>query len=232
VTHLLPPLPYDVAALEPRIDARTMHLHHALHHAAYVRSLNEALKLAPQSVREMTADGLLLNLAKVPTEIRVSVRNNAGGHSNHSLFWQAMSPTGGGAPAGQLAEEIERAFDSFGKFKTRFEEAGTRLFGSGWVWLVATDHADDKLQLLTTCGHDSPLTQGYFPLLVNDVWEHAYYRQYENRRAEYLHCWWSLANWGQAARQLRRSRRVADPSADALRQVHETSAPVALHRLS
>jgi superoxide dismutase, Fe-Mn family len=223
--HVLPPLPYDLTALEPLIDARTMHLHHALHHASYVTALNRILEPAPESVREMTAEGLLQNLATIPAAIRVAVRNNAGGHVNHSLLWQALSPAGGGEPSGQLAEEIERAFDSFGKFKTRFEEAGTRLFGSGWIWLVATDHADDKLQLLTTSGHDNPLSQGYFPLLVNDVWEHAYYRKYENRRAEYLQGCWSLTNWAAAARQLRRSRAIVSRTPHDSRQTHEPASP-------
>jgi Fe-Mn family superoxide dismutase len=209
--HLLPPLPYDVGALEPYIDTHTMILHHGMHHAAYVKALNLVLESASESLREKTADWLLLNLSKVPERIRMAVRNNAGGHMNHSLLWRAMSPDGGGAPSGPLAEAIEDAFDSFEKFKTCFEEAGSKLLGSGWVWLVKTRHGNDKLRIITTSGHDNPLTQGYVPLLVNDAWEHAYYLKYENRRLEYLRGCWSVVNWKEAARRLEYSRQVAKP---------------------
>ena len=204
--HLLPPLPYNATAFEPHIDARTMSLHHGMHHAAYVKALNLALESAPESLQGKTADWLLLNLSEVPEKIRTSIRHNAGGHVNHSLLWQSMSPAGGGAPAGPLADAIDHAFGNFAKFKAQFEEAGSKLFGSGWVWLVQAQHGNDKLQVLTTFGHDNPLPQGYFPLLVNDVWEHAYYLKHENRRPEYLRGWWSVANWSEAARRLERFR--------------------------
>ncbi|MBI2801088.1 MAG: superoxide dismutase [Gammaproteobacteria bacterium] len=202
--HVLPPLPYNATALEPHIDARTMSLHHDMHHAAYVKALNLALESAPELLHGKTAEWLLLNLSEVPEKIRNSVRHNVGGHVNHSLLWQSMSPAGSGAPSGPLAEAIDQAFGSFAKFKAQFEEAGSKLFGSGWVWLVKAQHGNDKLQVLTTFGHDNPLQQGYFPLLVNDVWEHAYYLKHANRRPEYLQGWWSVVNWSEAARRLER----------------------------
>ncbi len=210
MNHLLPPLPYDVSALEPHIDARTMTLHHDMHHASYVKALNLALASAPELLQGKTADWLLLNLGKIPENIRTAVRNNAGGHVNHSLLWRAMSPAGGGAPAGSLAEAIDHAFGSFEKFKTRFEEAGGKLFGSGWVWLVRPQHGDDKLQVLTTPGHDNPAMQGCTPILVNDVWEHAYYLKHENRRPEYLKGWWFVVNWEEAARRFAHTQPVAE----------------------
>lgn len=198
--HLLPPLPYDHAALEPHIDARTMKLHHDMHHASYVKNLNAALEKYPE-LQERTATWLLRNRGKVPEAARKTVHNNAGGHVNHSMFWLAMSPTGGGEPGGALAIAIKRDFGSFGLFKKRFAEAGTRVFGSGWVWLVSVRQEGGKLQIDTTTGHDNPLTQGHFPLLVNDVWEHAYYLKHENRRPDYLDGWWAVANWEEAARR-------------------------------
>jgi Fe-Mn family superoxide dismutase len=210
VKHLLPRLPYDVSALEPHIDARTMHLHHDMHHASYVKGLNLALELAPEPLKAKSASWLLRNPGKVPAAIRTAVRDNAGGHVNHSLLWGAMSPVGGGTPRGPLAEAIEDAFDSFEKFKARFVEAGTHLFGSGWVWLVRAQRGDDRLQVLTTSGHDNPLAQGYAPLLVNDVWEHAYYLSHENRRADYLKGWWPVVNWKEAARRLALAQHPAE----------------------
>lgn len=200
--HVLPPLPYAVSALEPHIDAHTLMLHHNMHHASYVKALNLALESAPASLQNKSADWLLLNLSLVPAEIRTDVRNNAGGHVNHSLLWHAMAPDSGGTPQGPLADAIDRSFGSFGKFKKQFEEAGSELFGSGWVWLVMTEDDDDRLQILTTSGHGNPMTQGYAPLLVNDVWEHAYYLKHENRRPDYLKGWWSVVNWQEAARRL------------------------------
>jgi superoxide dismutase, Fe-Mn family len=214
--HLLPLLPYEVSALEPHIDARTMILHHDLHHASYVKALNLVLESASEPLREKTADWLLLNLSKVPERIRMAVRNNAGGHMNHSLLWRVLSPRGNGggtAPAGSLAAAIDQSFDSFEKFKICFEEAGNKLLGSGWVWLVKTRHGNDKLRVITTSGNDNPLTQGYVPLLVNDVWEHAYYLKHENRRLEYLRSCWSVMNWKEAARRLEYSRHSKQPSA-------------------
>ena len=208
--HNLPDLPYGYEALEPHIDARTMMLHHDKHHGAYVTNLNAALAKLPE-LQERSAVWLLLNLDQVPETVRVAVQHNAGGHVNHSLFWRLMSPKGGGAPSGVLAEAIQHDFGSFEQFKTQFEEAGTKLFGSGWVWLARERKDGGKLQIVTTAGHDNPLMQGHFPLLVNDVWEHAYYRKYENRRAEYLNRWWSVANWDEVARQFEVSDDSAEP---------------------
>jgi len=202
--HLLPPLPYDYAALEPHIDARTMRLHHDKHHAGYVANLNAALENFP-ALRERTAIWLLLNLSQVPEAARTAVHHNAGGHVNHSLLWRAMSPTGGGAPAGLLADAINRNFGSLERFKARFVEAGSNLFGSGWAWLARAEQGGGKLEVFSTAGHDNPLMQGHFPLLVNDVWEHAYYLKYENRRADYLNAWWSVVNWEEVARRFERS---------------------------
>lgn len=202
--HLLPPLPYGYAALEPSIDARTMTLHHDKHHASYVDKLNEALVEHPE-LQGRTATWLLLNLAKLPREIRTAVRHNAGGHLNHSLFWRAMSPVGGDAPAGTLAVAIVRDFGSIERMKAQFEEAGLQRFGSGWVWLARTQLDGGKLEVFSSFGHENPLLQGHYPILVNDVWEHAYYLKHENRRAEYLKGWWAVANWEEAAQRYERS---------------------------
>jgi Fe-Mn family superoxide dismutase len=202
--HLLPPLPYDPAALEPHIDAHTMRLHHAGHHASYVASLNSILAEFPD-LRERSALWLLLNLSKVPQKIRIAVRNNAGGHINHSMFWRAMSPGGGGAPTGPLADAIKRDFGGLTQLKARFDDAGTRLFGSGWVWLARAQRDGGRLEIRTTSGHDNPLMQHHFPLLLNDVWEHAYYLKHENRRGEYLTGWWEVVDWEEAARRFERS---------------------------
>jgi superoxide dismutase, Fe-Mn family len=215
--HLLPPLPYDHAALEPYIDARTMMLHHDKHHATYVEKLNAALEPFPE-LREKTALWLLLNADKLPKDIRVAVRNNAGGHVNHSLFWQAMSPVsnqGGGTPAGPLADAIKHDFGSFELFKARFDKAGVTLFGSGWVWLARAQNDGGRLEVMTTTGHDNPLMQGHFPLLLNDVWEHAYYLKHENRRADYLHAWWRVVNWQEVARRYELSDHSAEQRWDA-----------------
>jgi Fe-Mn family superoxide dismutase len=203
--HALPALPYAPAALEPHIDARTMMLHHDKHHASYVEKLNAALEKLPQ-LRERTATWLLLNPGKIPEAARTAVRNNAGGHVNHSMFWRSMIPGGSGAPKGALADALKRDFGSLAKFKTRFDEAGEKQFGSGWVWLVMQKEGG-KLEVLTTAGHDNPATQGHFPLLLNDVWEHAYYLKHENRRAEYLKAWWSVVNWPEVARRLEKFER-------------------------
>jgi superoxide dismutase, Fe-Mn family len=215
--HLLPPLPYDYAALEPYIDARTMMLHHDKHHASYVEKLNTVLQPFPE-LREKTALWLLLNADKLPQEIRAAARNNAGGHVNHSLFWQAMSPVsnqGGGMPAGPLADAIKHDFGSFDLFKARFDKAGVTLFGSGWVWLARAQNDGGRLEVITTSGHDNPLMQGHFPLLLNDVWEHAYYLKHENRRADYLPAWWQVVNWQEAARRYERSDHSAEQRWDA-----------------
>lgn len=204
--HLLPSLPYDVTALEPHIDARTMILHHDVHHAAYVNALNLALDSASETLKGKTAEWLLLNLRKVPEDIRTVVRNNAGGHANHSLLWQSMSPSCERAPSGPIASAIDQTFGSYENFKNQINQAGSKVFGSGWVWLVKEQHGDNKLKVITTCGHDNPLTQGYTPLLVNDVWEHAYYLKHESRRLEYLKGWWSVVSWKEAERRFERSQ--------------------------
>jgi len=207
--HQLPALPYAHAALEPYIDARTMQLHHGEHHAKYVDDLNAVLAPFPD-LQSKSALWLLLNLRKLPAEIRVAVRASAGGHVNHGLFWHAMSPTGGGVPVGVLGDAIARDFGSFNEFKTRFEEAGTRLRGSGWVWLVRALETGGGLEVLTTPAHDHPQLHGRFPLLLNDLWEHAYYLKHENRRGEYLAGWWPVVSWPEAARRYERSGHSTD----------------------
>lgn len=205
--HQLPPLPYDYAALEPHIDARTMQLHHDKHHATYVDKLNAALEKHPD-LQQRSAVWLLINLDKVPEAVRTAVRNNGGGHVNHTMYWRAMAPKGGGAPKGALAEAINRNFGSFEKFKTQFDQAGEKVFGSGWVWLVRAPQEGGKLKVVTTRGHDTPIMQGHFPILVNDVWEHAYYLKHQNRRPEFLEGWWLVANWQEAARRFEHSEQT------------------------
>jgi Fe-Mn family superoxide dismutase len=201
--HRLPALPYPFTGLEPAIDTRTMKLHHDLHHHAYVEKLNTALKGFPD-LRKLSALRLLCNLDQVPEKIREAVHNNAGGHVNHSMFWRAMKPGTAGEPKGNLKDAINRDFGSVEVFKKKFEEAGTGHFGSGWAWLVVTP-GDGKLEVITTHGHDHPMMQHRYPLLLNDVWEHAYYLHYENRRPEYLKAWWSVTDWEEAARRLEAS---------------------------
>jgi Fe-Mn family superoxide dismutase len=201
--HAVPHLPYNYAALEPHVDARTMMLHHGRHHASYVANLNAALEPFPE-LHERTALWLLLNPGEVPEAARTAVRNNAGGHVNHSLFWRAMSPATQRGPEGPLAEAIDRDFGSLDRFKARFAAAGGSLFGSGWVWLTREREGSGRLQVCTTSGHDNPLMRGQFPILVNDAWEHAYYLRYENRRDDYLKDWWVVANWEEAGRRFGR----------------------------
>jgi Fe-Mn family superoxide dismutase len=210
--HLLPPLPYALSALEPHIQAHSLAVHHGKHHAGYVEELNQALELAPDLLRGRPAHWLLLNLDQVPESIRATVRHNAGGHLNHSTFWNSMSPGAGAKVNSELGNAIDHSFGSMAKFKEKFEEAGRKLFGSGWVWLAKSPNGDDSLRILTTSGNDNPITQGFYPLLVNDVWEHAYYLQHENRRDEYLQAWWSVANWREAGRRLARAGSHADLS--------------------
>jgi superoxide dismutase, Fe-Mn family len=194
----LPPLPYPTNALEPSIDAETMELHHDRHHASYVNNLNTALEKYPE-LRQTTVETLLQNLNRVPEDIRTAVRNNGGGHYNHTMFWQIMSPEGGGEPTGALAEAINQTFGSFDAFKNQFNEAGTGRFGSGWAWLVA--NPDGTLAITSTPNQDSPIMEGDYPLMGNDVWEHAYYLSYRNRRAEYLDAWWNVVNWPEVSRR-------------------------------
>lgn len=202
MNHVLPPLPYAVSALEPHIEAHTMTVHHDKHHAGYIKALNAALKAGPSNLQGKTVCWLLRNLDQVPEKIRTTIANNAGGHLNHSMFWHSMSPDASVLADGVLAQAIDQSFGSLGDFKKDFEEAGSKLFGSGWVWLVKSRNGDDALRIMTTDGHENPMTKGYEPLLVNDVWEHAYYLQHENRRAEYLKGWWSVTNWKQAEMRL------------------------------
>ena len=190
--HELPPLPYAYEALEPHIDSETMHLHHDKHHATYVNSLNAALEKHPDLFAK-SAEDLLRGLNSVPEDIRTAVRNHGGGHLNHTMFWQIMGPKAGGEPTGALGDEIKKTFGSFDEFKTKFNDAGTKQFGSGWVWLVRGN--DSKLQIISTPNQDSPLLQGLWPIMGNDVWEHAYYLKYKNVRADYLKAWWNVVNW-------------------------------------
>ena len=186
----LPPLPYPYDALEPHIDEATMKLHHGKHHQAYVDKLNAAI--AASEWESKSLDEIMVSLDKVPDKIKAAVRNNGGGHYNHSLFWQWMSPTGGGEPTGKVAEEINAKFGSFAKFKEEFEAAGMSRFGSGWVWLIQDG---GELSIVTTPYQDCPVSEGKKVLLGNDLWEHAYYLKYQNRRPEYLAAWWNVVNW-------------------------------------
>ena len=186
----LPPLPYPYDALEPHIDEATMKLHHGKHHQAYVDKLNAAI--AASEWESKSIDEIMASLDKVPDKIKAAVRNNGGGHYNHSLFWQWMSPTGGGEPTGKVAEAINAKFGSFAKFKEEFEAAGMSRFGSGWVWLIQDG---SELSIVTTPYQDCPVSEGKKVLLGNDLWEHAYYLKYQNRRPEYLAAWWNVVNW-------------------------------------
>jgi superoxide dismutase, Fe-Mn family len=196
--HTLPPLPYPANALEPHIDAQTMEIHHGKHHNAYVTNLNAALEKAPELANKPLEE-LLKNLNAVPEAIRTAVRNNGGGHWNHSQFWKTMGPNGGGAPTGKLADAINSAFGDFEKFKEQFQAAGAGRFGSGWVWLV---NEGGKLAITSSPNQDNPLMDGKSaPLLGNDVWEHAYYLKYQNRRPDYLKAWWNTVNWTEVAKR-------------------------------
>ena len=188
----VPALPYAYDALAPYVDQETMTLHHDKHHATYVTNLNNALANAPE-LQSKSAEELISDLSSVPEAIRTAVRNNAGGHVNHTMFWESMGPNAGGEPTGALADEISGTFGNFVTFKQQFNDAGAKRFGSGWVWLVRT--GDGKLAITSTANQDNPLMDGQTPLLGNDVWEHAYYISYRNRRAEYLEAWWNVVNW-------------------------------------
>ena len=193
----LPPLPYDYNALEPYIDTQTMQLHHDKHHAAYVTNLNNAL--GNHEFASLPVDDVLRRINEVPENIRTAVRNNGGGHSNHTMFWQIMKPNGGGEPTGALANAIQSTFGSFDAFKAAFNDAGVKRFGSGWAWLVLD--RSGKLQVISTANQDSPLMDGLYPVMGNDVWEHAYYLKYQNRRPDYLNAWWNVVNWDAIARR-------------------------------
>ena len=199
MAHTLPPLPYPANALEPHIDAQTMEIHHGKHHNAYVTNLNAALEKAPE-LADKSLEDLLRNLNSVPEAVRTAVRNNAGGHWNHSQFWKTMGPNGGGGPTGKLADAINAAFGDFEKFKEAFNAAGVGRFGSGWVWLV---NEGGKLAITSTPNQDNPLMDGKAPpILGNDVWEHAYYLKYQNRRPDYITAWWNVVNWAEVNKSL------------------------------
>jgi Fe-Mn family superoxide dismutase len=193
----LPPLPYASDALEPHIDQRTMEIHHDKHHAGYVNNLNKALE-GHADLQSKSIEELLSGLNGLPESIRTAVRNNGGGHANHSMFWKLMSPNGGGAPSGAVADAINRAFGSFEEFKNQFNAAGAGRFGSGWAWLVA--NGDGSVSITSTPNQDTPLMDGAKPILGVDVWEHAYYLNYQNRRADYLSAWWNVVNWDEVNR--------------------------------
>jgi superoxide dismutase, Fe-Mn family len=194
MAYSVPPLPYAYDALEPHIDKATMEFHHDKHHQAYVDKANAAL--AGSSLADATIEDVLGDLSQVPEDKRTAVRNNGGGHYNHSLFWESMSPTGGGAPAGELASAIDAAFGSFADFQAKLKEAGVNQFGSGWSWLV---HDGTGLAIVGTPNQDTPLSAGKTPLVGVDVWEHAYYLKYQNRRPDYIDAWWNVVDWGKVA---------------------------------
>jgi len=199
VAHQLPPLPYDFAALEPHIDAQTMQIHHGKHHAAYVNNLNAALE-KHANLQSKSAEELIKNLSAVPDDVRTAVRNNGGGHVNHTMFWQIMGPGKGGAPTGAIAEAINGAFGSFDAFKDQMNKGGAGRFGSGWVWLV---DSGGKLAVESTPNQDNPMMDGKKPIFGIDVWEHAYYLKYQNRRPDYLSAWWNVVNWDEVNKRLR-----------------------------
>ena len=198
MAYELPPLPYDYSALEPYIDTQTMQLHHDKHHQAYVTAVNNALKDQSQFA-SLPIEDLIRRLNEVPESIRTVVRNNGGGHVNHSMFWQIMKPNGGGEPTGALASAIQSTFGSFDAFKTAFNDAGVKRFGSGWAWLILD--SSGKLQVTSTANQDSPFMDGNYPVMGNDVWEHAYYLKYQNRRPDYLNAWWNVVNWDEISRR-------------------------------
>ena len=211
MAYELAPLPYDYAALEPFIDAETMKFHHDKHHQAYVTNVNAALANHPELAAK-SVDDLIAGLDSVPSDIKAAVQNNGGGHSNHAMFWSIMGPVGtagiGGEPTGeiaaQIATQIATDFGSFDEFKKAFNDAGVKRFGSGWAWLI---FADGKLKIVSTANQDSPLTQGHYPILGNDVWEHAYYLKYQNLRAKYLENWWNVVNWNEINKRFAKAKK-------------------------
>ena len=195
----LSPLPYNYDALDPYIDAQTMQVHHDLHHQAYVNNLNAALEKYPE-LQSKSPEELIKDLSNLPQDITGAVRNNGGGHVNHTMFWQIMAPNAGGEPTGAVAQAISENFGDFESFKQKFNDAGTKQFGSGWVWLVRT--TDGKIDITSSPNQDNPMSSGHFPIMGNDVWEHAYYLKYQNRRAEYLKQWWNVVNWDEVNNRL------------------------------
>jgi superoxide dismutase, Fe-Mn family len=200
--HELPPLPYAFDALEPHIDAQTMQIHHGKHHATYVTKLNEALQAHPE-LQDKSVEDLLRGFDAVPQAIQTAVKNHGGGHANHSLFWQVMGPGGGGEPEGDLATALSEQFGGFQPFKEKLTNAAANQFGSGWGWLV---YSNGNLEVVAKPNQDSPLMEGKTPLLGVDVWEHAYYLKYQNRRPDYLAAWWNTVRWSEVADRLRRAR--------------------------
>ncbi len=198
MAYSLPPLSYAYNALEPHIDARTMEIHHTKHHQAYINNVNNALK-GKADLENKSVEDLISNLNAVPEDIRNVVRNNGGGHANHSLFWTVIGPNAGGSPKGRVAEAIVAAFGSFDLFKEKFAQAATTRFGSGWAWLSLTK--EGKLEVSSTANQDSPIMEGKFPLLGIDVWEHAYYLHYQNRRPDYIAAFWNVVNWAEVEKR-------------------------------
>lgn len=203
MTHQLPSLPYDFGALEPYIDTTTMQIHHGKHHQAYITNLNKAIEGTPFA--DMAIEELLAKIESVPENIRTAVRNNGGGHANHSLFWKLMAPNAGGQPTGELAAAIDRTFGGFEAFKEKFTAAATTRFGSGWAWLVVKPNGN--LEVYSTANQDSPLMTGDTPILGIDVWEHAYYLKYQNRRPEYITNFYNVINWSQVAENYAKARK-------------------------
>jgi superoxide dismutase, Fe-Mn family len=199
MAHSLPPLPYPHDALEPHIDKQTMEIHHGKHHAAYVNNLNAALEKHPD-LQSKSVDDLIRGLSTVPEAIRTAVRNNGGGHANHTMFWQIMGPNAGGAPTGAIADAINGSFGSFDKLKEELKKAGVGRFGSGWAWVV---ESGGKLAIESTANQDSPLMEGKKAIFGVDVWEHAYYLKYQNRRPDYIDAWWNVVNWAEINKRLR-----------------------------
>ena len=200
----LSPLPYNYDALEPYIDAQTMQLHHDMHHQAYVNNLNTAVGKYSE-LETKSPEELIKSLESLPSDILSAVRNNGGGHVNHTMFWQIMAPNAGGEPTGAIADAIMESFGDFESFKQRFNDAGAKQFGSGWVWLIR--NSDGKIEITSTPNQDSPMTSGSFPIMGNDVWEHAYYLKYQNKRPEYLKQWWNVVNWNEINKRFEMSSR-------------------------
>jgi superoxide dismutase, Fe-Mn family len=203
MAYELPSLSYPFNALEPHIDAKTMEIHHDKHHQAYITNANKALEGHPDLAAK-PVDELLADLNKVPEAIRTALRNNAGGHSNHTFFWKIIGPNASGAPKGKLAEAINSTFGGFDKFKEELEKAAISRFGSGWAWLVV--NKEGKLQITSTANQDSPISEGLKPVIGVDVWEHAYYLLYQNRRPDYLKAWWNVVNWDQAEKNFQAAK--------------------------
>jgi Fe-Mn family superoxide dismutase len=203
MAYQLPPLPYPFDALEPTIDARTMEIHHDKHHGAYVNNLNAAIS-GHSDLESLSVEDLLAKINSVPEDIRTAVRNNGGGHANHSMFWQIMKKGGGGAPSGELADAINSTFGSFDAFKDAFAKAAAGRFGSGWAWLVSNN---GKLEVISTANQDSPYMEGKTPLMGIDVWEHAYYLNYQNRRPDYISAWWNVVNWDAVASRYKEAKK-------------------------